>query len=226
MKERGILFKTEMVTAIIKRRKTLTSRLMKDPEYYGCTTGDCPHSFQTECDAVMAAECPYGQPGDRLWVRETFKLWDHSVDCVEVEYRDGGQQYVEMEHRQKRAIKKLHSRKRNGQKPWRPGIHMFRWASRINLEVAKVWASRLQDMTEEMAENEGVTPMGDFASCMSRDLHLFEYQKLWDSINGKPRRVKVDGEWVTIPGQPWASNPWVWRVQFKVLDVESPLAPV
>ncbi|WP_035601682.1 hypothetical protein, partial [Edwardsiella tarda] len=156
MKERPIIFNDEMVRAILDGRKTMTRRTMKvQPTPSKTRPGDFSfpskklesmvyvsdlapgnspisdsHLFFQECC------CPYGQPGDRLWVRETFG------DCgVRFVYRadtdDGAACQV---------------------KRWTPSIHMPRWASRITLEITDVRVERLQDITEEEAKAEGATP--------------------------------------------------------------------
>ncbi len=92
-----------------------------------------------------------------------------------------------------------------------PSIHMPRWASRLTLEITSVMVERLQEITEEDAKKEGVVRSGknDDCSCHLSNLNYEcdykEYRRsfciLWDSINGKK--------------YPWASNPWVWVIEFK-----------
>lgn len=137
------------------------------------------------------AGCPYGQPGDRLWVRETHAP---QSDCWGAWERS-------MQYGSRQDSPIIHFAADQGIQPfiekWRPSIHMPRWASRITLEVVSVRVERLQDISEADAIAEGVRnslhcPGGRFAN--------ENYAHLWWTING-------DGS--------WESNPWVWVIEFK-----------
>ncbi len=157
-------------------------------------------------------------PGDRLWVRETFYC-DHAFAG---DYSDPGhvgepssREQQEAEWRDAvyyRADGEPDFEAPDGPTPWKPSIHMPRWASRIDLEVTAVRVERLQDITEEDALAEGLRPLreqglrtigqpgwqwGDGQGEGARDA----FSVLWDDINGKKA--------------PWAANPWVWVVSFK-----------
>ncbi len=203
MTERPIIFSAPMVRALLAGTKTQTRRIIKDQtigyrfsemrpdgaylEWTGtpcCGTGvwDVP-----EYSGI--AKVPYGQPGDRLWVRETFGHFERN-DTLKpgdtIYYRADGQ-CLEIE-------------------PWRPSIHMPRWASRITLEVTGVRVERLQDISEADAQAEGcalecMTPTGDDSGSAIHGPG--GYMALWESING--------------PGS-WDANPWVWVVEFKRLE--------
>jgi hypothetical protein len=133
----------------------------------------------------VAAMCPYGQPGDRLWVRETWKPHPDPVNNSPIIYKatDGG------------CWPDL---------PWRPSIHMPRWASRITLEIADIRVERLHDISvadciaEGAAGGHGAIPGYAYATTP-----LEHYRHIWGSING--------------PGS-WAVNPWVWVLEFKMID--------
>ena len=146
-KERPILFSAQMVRAIIAGTKTQTRRAIKTPEKY---------QGIRECGFC----CPYGQPGDRLWVRETF--------CTEkggtVHYRADGWQYEDAPN--------------NG---WKPSIFMPRKLSRITLEVVSVIAERLQEISETDAIAEGCH-VGIGAGNWRNARH--RYRELWNVING------------------------------------------
>lgn len=195
MKERPILFSGQMVRAILDGRKTQTRRVIKKPEWYGCPTGDCPHGAQQQCDEAMndpsvLSECPYGVPGDRMWVRETLYLDE-----------DRGWQYADTSplqcpHERLGEMEHWLNNRRAKQRAC-VSIHMPRWASRITLEVVSVRVERLQEISEADAKAEGVT-VYDGGVCY-RD----GYAALWDQING--------------PGS-WSANPWVWVVEFKRLE--------
>ena len=202
-RERPILFSGKMVRAILDGRKTQTRRVMRvgkdEPEWASVHvdgSGDgwigwSPH-------AVSAAEtlrfypgaagfkCPYGRPGDRLWVRETFRVSGHD-ECRKIADCAGS------DH--------VHYKADKNEPPavgiWRPSIFMPRWASRIDLEILSVRAERLQDISEEDARAEGMTLAGTPPFTTYRG--AFAYG--WDTINGKRA--------------PWASNPWVWVVGFQ-----------
>ena len=173
-KERPILFSAPMVRAILAGTKTQTRRVVKgapedwspvQPQVYAPTIVD-RHGFeQPGPDAFGAGDaqgdhwirCPYGQPGDRLWVRETWA--QHGVSAV---YRaDSGDRPA-------------------GAGMWRPSIHMPRWASRITLEVTGVKVERLQGISEADAIAEGI-PQSDVSP---PDMGVFAYRQLWESING------------------------------------------
>ncbi len=166
MKERPILFSASMVRAIQAGTKTQTRRIVKPQpsqqllDEYARIRRE--RGAQKD-DAGMLSEClpcPYGVPGDRLWVRETW----HTPYGTRVFYR--------ADH--------LHDPKGDRQHgiAWTPSIHMPRWASRITLEVTEVRVERLQDISEADARSEGVTP----ADCC--DAHYHGFRLLWESING------------------------------------------
>lgn len=188
-----------MVRAILAGEKTQTRRLVKHIPMLGDPAGWCPNAVSHNATwhrmiGDYRQFCPYGQPGDRLWVRETH------VVCVdgEVHYRaDGRIQDVEIR--------------------WSPSIFMRRTHSRITLEITDVRVERLQDMegqhaTESDALKEGVHAIhhGDGAysySAFRTDPHgdnwidpCDAFRELWESINGIGS---------------WALNPWVWALTFK-----------
>lgn len=135
---------------------------------------DFTHARLLEC-------CPYGQPGDHLWVREThsvrIKPEDASDGVGRVWYAADGVEYL-------------------GGLKWTPSIHMFRWASRILLEIVSVRVERLHDISRGDAMAEGCP----FPNMAQGDDPRKWYADLWNSING--------------PGS-WDANPWVWVIEFK-----------
>lgn len=140
---------------------------------------------------LATAFCPYGQPGDRLWVRETWQgpLIDEEL---EEEFHQSPDYFKKPEFCAYRATDTLDAINADGEAlGWRPSIHMPRWASRILLEVTSVRVERLQDISEADAEAEG--PPKHFNSW--RD----NFCALWQKING-------DGS--------WDANPWVWAIEF------------
>lgn len=211
MKERPVLFSGPMVKAILDGRKTQTRRVIKarskfddiadaiaiHPDGSGkgwiAWLGAKAHSPEDTARLYPGEDgfkCPYGQPGDRLWVRESF--WD----CGS---KDGIYYHADSNLKPDWGFK------------LRPSIHMPRWASRITLEVTKVRVERLQDIRDTGPKND-CTAEGIFHCGMPVPLYeewYYEgwtsseklmYKKLWESING--------------PGS-WDANPWVWVVEFR-----------
>jgi hypothetical protein len=248
MKERPILFSAAMVRAILDGRKTQTRRVAKfvpreaglDLNFSGLEAGfyctDVPSSGyvlrsrggSSGCwnDRTYPLHCPYGKPGDRLWVRETWSPTEDIDGRKLITYRAGGTRLVgadgkSIHHGEHRcAALVLH---------WRPSIHMPRWASRILLEVTEVRVQRLQEISNEDAAAEGViscTVPESGCQC-NRDA----FRCLWDSINAKrgPKHIrrreargKPTDRWeakaaaaVSRRSYAWAANPWVWAVTFK-----------
>jgi hypothetical protein len=168
-------------------------------------------------DSLM---CPHGQPSDRLWVRETFycdnAFYPNGVGVSAMWREVDGQrtlipideQRAEMltENMYYRADGEPHFEGAEGKTPWRPSIHMPRWASRITLEVTGVRVERLRDISEADARAEGIELLngrytfngGLHESRSARDA----YQALWDSLNA-------------ARGYGWDVNPWVWVVEFR-----------
>jgi hypothetical protein len=197
MKERPILFTGEMVRAILKGRKTQTRRVGKPVRHpdLGNLYDIGALVLEHEPQHVIHRACPYGQPGDRLWVRETFAI----VPRTAYRCSDGVQQTLRPDdpYDHDAAIYREGWTRSGGGFRWRPSIHMPRWASRITLEITGIRIERLQDISEADAIAEGVKnslhlPGGRFA----RE----NYEHLWWTING-------DGS--------WEKNPWVWVIEFQ-----------
>ena len=203
MKEHPILFSGPMVRAILDDRKTQTRRVVKDSVKHGVSLlGGCG------C-GVLWDLCPYGAPGDRLWVRETWRRVDFETrgrdSSYIVEYRSGG--YGPRVHGETNEIMSLPC-------GWKPSIHMPRWASRITLQVTGVRVERLQDISAKDIIAEGAVdrphevdglgkcPVSAFDGKVYPDLRSV-WAHGWNSINGKRH------------GCDWASNPWVWVVEFR-----------
>lgn len=232
MKERPILYSAPMVRAILEGRKTQTRRIVKNPEWLGCLTGDCPHERQTECDAALVAQCPYGVVGDRLWGRETIRAIELPNGRDGVHFpADGAFQPIENSQEAAERWGKVFSY-RGGRGLTVPGIHMPRWSSRILTENTEVRVQRLQDISEDDALAEGIVcervivgincyggkpveEMGDrYFWGMAHDREGCEdgitaYAQLWDHINGKGA---------------WDANPWVWAVSFRLVAQEAKAA--
>lgn len=219
MKVRPILFSAPMINALLDGRKTQTRRVVKNEMAYSCLTGDCPHDLQTECDKAMQATCPYGQPGDLLWCRETWatnKVIRHPQReknlLFKADYRDNSGQSQNTLSVAMLINAGLDSG--SGGK-WKPSIFMPRIASRLTLETTGVRVERLQDISEEDARAEGVkipvcrAENGDIrwlrrmcGPYIPKDSSFREhYALLWSEINGEVS---------------WNANPWVWALTFRV----------
>lgn len=174
MKHIPILFSTAMVQAILDGRKTQTRRIMKPQpsenvrwDSFGISALTPKRhiegrGFFTEGYGSKFFKCPYGQPGDILWVRET---WTKIRIAT-------GEQFI---YRADDDFYKDYVEEWHG---WRPSIHMPKEACRIFLKVKSIRVERLQDISEEDAKHEGVLK----ASCCHSFFHGFSI--LWQSING------------------------------------------
>lgn len=227
-KEHPILFGGEMVRAILDGRKTQTRRVIK---HQGCALHEFAF-YEVDGNEVRDQDGktktnPFGEPGSRLWVRETF--WkdsrvnyddhpgeifydatpeiamDHRGEIINATYLDGV--IVNRED----SLRNIHANKFWSR---RPSIFMPRWASRITLEVKAVRVERLQDISEEDAIAEGCEPIDnpDYDPddpCDDPEFsHVASFCELWDSIT-KDAAYK------------WASNPWVRVVDFVHVQQET-----
>lgn len=224
VKERPILFSGPMVRALLDGRKTQTRRTVKPmpkwaakfpickPE--GMAAGHQIWWWDGEFDRVgVAQDCPYGKPGDRLWVKETWRPttslhpWD-----LDVKYRADGAL---------RTIKDGEFGDRDWTMPKAAAtgnvspLFMPRWACRLVLEITEVRLERLQDISDREQPNdciaEGVFAddfTGKAVDWLERGFSSIErcrFHDLWTSING---------------AESWDANPWVWVVSFRVLSDE------
>lgn len=199
MKERPILFSGPMVRAILEGRKTQTRRVIKpQPSYQGYDGPPKLNSFgEFSYPAQRGFKCPYGQPGDRLWVRETWNAW-RQCNLEYNEWDTCGFAPSEIKERYG-AVKLEYAATSESVGPWRPSIHMPRWASRITLEIMSVRVERLQDVSEEDARAEGCE-WSQWSFPNSTRPGKSAYRALWESIHGHGS---------------WDQNPWVWVVEFK-----------
>jgi len=224
--ERPILFSDAMVRAILAGTKTQTRRVITSREpisFIGCRgeeddpsawgwffDGPDHHGYmvlgrghdERHDHGSISIRCPYGSPGDRLWVREAWGPLSGGVTyraMAFTECPDGAR--------------------------WRPSIHMPRWASRLTLEVTDVRVERLQSISGVDALAEGitipVTPEGRRLISLTdpgvRSALPAEWRLDHPLTDDEYHRAIFGGLWDSLarPGSRWADNPWVWVVTFR-----------
>lgn len=196
MKERPILFSGPMVRALLEGRKTVTRRVVRDAKPLAPDVTDFGYWVANDAavheEGVRFLRCPYGQPGDRLWVKETVR-WAAAMGRA-FYAADKAPSVIDNWPWQRRVL---------------PSIHLPRGASRITLEVTNVRVERLHDITEEDIEAEGVELSPDGVSAYYEEPNgcggqlptaREAFEHLWSVINGAAS---------------WKANPWVWRVAFR-----------
>lgn len=206
-----ILFSTEMIKALMNGTKTQTRRVAKVPETAYCKQGglvwyDPEQNQETK-------RCPRYQPGDILWVRETWaqsnrSMWPDSIlyqsGDIWTLYKAGFALYYD-----RHEVCKLHNEREypsGKQITWRPSIFMPRAVARIFLRVTGVRAERVQDISEDDARAEGISENEILSlGCTPNDPYRCAYSGLWDSINFKR-------------GYGWDTNPWCWVYDFEQID--------
>jgi hypothetical protein len=237
VREKPILFNTEMVRAILEGRKTMTRRVVKPqpPEGIGPIVG--PEMFEPAITdkygelkegkpifgvydewGEWGTKCPY-QPGDTLWVRETWanyqtvnyirrpdgRAFSEVSDGLAAYKADGFDSIQDLkDHIRLMSDSSLEAVLVDGDR-WKPSIHMPQWAARLFLTVKDVRIERLQEITEEDAEAEGVKPFpydpeGDI---WTDGKYRTAFNYLWNQINGWNPNA-------------WDANPWLWVISFEV----------
>lgn len=189
IRERPILFSGSMVCAILSGAKTQTRRILT-PQPDRVENG---RPWTTKPGARS-----YGQPGDRLWVRETWALEDldegqrlvFRADRAATWLEEGPLFYLPSDYEPAK---------------WRPSIFMPRDLCRTILEIEAVRVERLQDITEADARAEGVeiTPPRLVGGALASMSHRENFAALWYDIHG------------AMGPRAWTANPWVWVVSFK-----------
>lgn len=217
-KEHPVLFSGEMVRAILDGRKTQARRVIKYQPPRQLFHLECLSDGEWRDEEVSLGKCPCGVPGERLWVRETFRLWDYDFEGVSVEYRDGNHEYRIINNKP-RWLHNRNYRQDKSIKNWRPPIHMPRWASRITLEITDVRVERLNDISEEDAKVEGIT-LDHALSFGSEWFDCGVRDKNGDPVclTHKSARSAFAHLWESISGEgSWDKNPYVWAITFKKL---------
>ncbi len=203
-KTRPILFNGSMVRAILAGKKTQTRRIMKpQPDHELERLGECEDMLfgVRQNGKIGVWRSPFGNAGDRLWVRETWAVVPHVTD--------NGPKHRAKGDGTGATWRADWDGNPSGFK-WKPSIHMPRWASRITLEITDVGVERLNDISEADASAEGVERI-DLGPTHLHGMPVHPYtsyyweafKALWESINGKGS---------------WEKNPWVWVVSFERVD--------
>ncbi|ECI9063401.1 hypothetical protein AU593_004292 [Salmonella enterica subsp. enterica serovar Derby] len=197
-----------MVRAILDGRKTQTRRVLATyqdavkfcPEWdvngkqIFIVLGEKDHTGMNP--VITAIPCPFGQQGDRIWVRETFRVHSRATDVATLVYRASVRNsWTEQTHRVPVAV----CNKPATPEKWTPSIHMPRWASRITLEITDVRVERLNSISDSDASKEGCC----IADMESGDCLSDVFTRLWTSIYGDDS---------------WQANPWVWVIEFKRVE--------
>lgn len=230
MADRPILMSAPMVRAILAGTKTQTRRMVKVKPWHQIEERDdgspWPWMYDDERVADHWVPCPYGQPGDRLWVREAWgyrcsagtRAVGQYMHTIAYRADDARHSYGPMpiegvglpkwrERDEGMSPQAWDDRMTAYWRQWRPSIHMPRWASRITLEITAVRVERLQDISEADAKAEGISEFVGGWWCEHDDAEQIAgmtpqegYAHLWERINGAGS---------------WAENPWVWVVTFQ-----------
>lgn len=227
MKERPILFKAEMVRAILSGQKTQTRRIVKLPSGYQWLDIDVGTMVNAggHKKHISDLKCKQGDVGDRLWVRETFALETQVESDQKPPHNDGrpikyqgefGDQWVQPHYRATDPVPHLAYEDMpedvDHMCRWKPSILMPRWASRINLEIVSVRIERLHDIGRDGRAASDVLAEGITREQIAHQQKFFHpddapalaYATLWNAINGAGS---------------WDLNPWVWVVEFNRVDV-------
>ncbi|EPC3761914.1 hypothetical protein ACRZET_002575 [Klebsiella michiganensis] len=231
MKERGMIFNAEMVRAILDGRKTQTRRIMAPQPADDIERGIFPNpevigwksSLRHKHGSTTAHFCPHGKPGDRIWVREAFRVHSRATDVATLVYKASERNsWTEQTHRVPVAV----CNKPATPEKWTPSLHMPRWASRILLEITDVRVERLNAISEEDAQSEGVhTEVWDQTVVARNYAVRDEFFQFWS--DDMPHYVEMNqlyrssfrSLWESIYGEEsWNANPWVWVISFERIE--------
>lgn len=207
MTERGMIFNSEMVRAILEGRKTQTRRPVKFPVHdknLGCELAG--NELAGELSAGNYLNSAFGKPGDRIWVREAFRVHSRATDVATLVYKASERNsWTEQTHRVPVAV----CNKPATPEKLTPSLHMPRWASRILLEITDVRVERLNAISQEDAQAEGMELTGWRPTYSDPDsggevmTPYDNFAELWSSIYGD---------------ESWKANPWVWVIEFKSVE--------
>ncbi|EPM0570771.1 hypothetical protein WJB81_000864 [Klebsiella aerogenes] len=226
MTERGMIFNGEMVRAILDGRKTQTRRIMKNqPEHSGLglrrvidskngsDDGKYFWSLSDACGLKIRSKsftCPFGSVGDRIWVREAFRVHSRATDVATLVYKASERNsWTEQTHRVPVSV----CNKPATPEKWTPSLHMPRWASRLLLEITDVRVERLREISQADAEAEGVGKL--------KKGFWKNYQPGWTEFQ-LTARGSFATLWKSIYGdESWYADPWVWVIEFKRIEEQT-----
>jgi hypothetical protein len=215
MKERGLICQEWEVWAILEKRKTSFRRPVKFPFK---TDSERVYGFGSEDKTPYLQYSPYGEPGDRVYVREPFTVvvhdsgfdngiqpgGDHDFDfgCSLIKYKADESTKVFIHDGDFPEKEEEQARRFNDEEKYFPQIHMPKWATHIWLEITDVRVERVQDITREQIRNEGIVlPFSPrYDNSEMSEIHQ-EYKNFWNT------RYKN-----------WDLNPWTWVYDFKRID--------
>jgi hypothetical protein len=233
VRERPIIFTADSVRAILEGRKTQARRVALGG-YWGAVkplAGVLWRFSDGEGESlrIETAACPYGVPGDRLWVKEGFAM-QRDCDGEAPPYNDGrpiericneydSESWLMPHYRATDPMPDLSCEHKSCEQsdnlcrnPWNSPLFMPRWASRITLEITAVRVQRVQEISEEDAIAEACNPEFEVdlaafvhGQALPESTHRLGYKHLWDSINARR-------------GFSWQSNPWCWVISFRKLE--------
>lgn len=208
---RPIICTGESVRAYMDLRKTETRRVMKVQPDYVIDNEPYWHvgGFRLRPEATNPLRCPYGKPGDRLWVKETWQQiewWGQNCILYRAHCPDDCQDLATPSN----GIERIRITK------WRPSLFMPRWASRLTLEIVSLRAERLQDITFDSCLAEGIVWTEQWDTCKGETITGDSMDEAWDQYTREAYR----DAWDAINakrGYSWDSNPWVWVLQTKLV---------
>lgn len=249
--EKPIIFSTPMVRAVLDGTKTQSRRVIKPQPLAGQAIVPVPVDLRDfpatwavvemadkPVDTVRFIKCPYGQVGDRLYLKESHKLEmvldNDGTKWVKCSYRfevgnDGEvrkYRWADLPLATQRKLVRIKTWNK-----WRSKRFMYKFLARVWLEITDIRAERLQDITEEDAKAEGIKVLQGTWQSMARDSETgklklvgepqpytarYHFEALWDSLNAK-RKIDITTNLDTVYPYSWRANPWVFPISFKLI---------
>ncbi|WP_026042447.1 hypothetical protein [Pantoea sp. A4] len=221
MKERPILFSEQRVRALLAGQQTQTRRIIKTQSFGpGQDHHEGVHAFDVSANHLqgyklmsmedVSQHCPFGKPGDRLWVRET---WRGPIipQARAAEFDNDPEYFRQSAFCQYRADSNeagllVQSSPEADQFGWQTAIHMPRWASRIDLAITSVRAEKIQDISEDDIMGEGV----------QTDSHFLNNFFTMNSASESPKEAYRKAWQKQYGATSWEVNPWVWVIGFEL----------
>jgi signal peptidase I len=225
--EHPILFSTPMVQAILALIKTMTRRIKglekinENPNEWIIIHKNVLdinnivhfHFYNPTLQESKFIKCPYGQPGDKLWVRETF------VPIVIQDHDGNGNDKYTWIYKADEFDRDILDNLEDS--TWKPSIHMPKAAARVWLMITDVRVERLQDISQEDAKAEGVEKWVQMSSYRYKD-YTGNVVGFWENINPVGCMAAIasfNSLWIKINGMDsFKSNPWVWVIEFKRIE--------